>query len=257
MVTDRSQPAVAARLVILSAGSIKDPDKMPGVARMTAGLLTQGTQTRSAQQIAEAIDFIGGSLDASAGKDSTTVTLNVVKKDLPTGLDLMSDVVLHPAFGADELDRQRQQLLSNLTVQYSDPQYLASVVFDRTVFGKSPYGWPEEGTPDSVKQFNRDNFVKFHDANYAPNEALLAFAGDISPDEAFAAAEKYSVPGRSMTSCPTASARWRLPRRACVSGSSTSRTPCKPDSRRQTRHSTRRPELHSRPGDEPRFRRGI
>ena len=194
VVTDRSQPAVAARLVILSAGSIKDPDKMPGVARMTAGLLTQGTQTRSAQQIAEAIDFIGGSLDASAGKDSTTVTLNVVKKDLPTGLDLMSDVVLHPAFGADELDRQRQQLLSNLTVQYSDPQYLASVVFDRTVFGKSPYGWPEEGTPDSVKQFNRDNFVKFHDANYAPNEALLAFAGDISPEEAFAAAEKYFGP---------------------------------------------------------------
>jgi zinc protease len=194
VVTDRSQPAVAARLVILSAGSIKDPEKMPGVARMTAGLLTQGTQTRSAQQIAEAIDFIGGSLDASAGKDSTTVTLNVVKKDLSTGLNLMSDVVLHPAFSADELDRQRQQLLSNLTVQYSDPQYLASVVFDRTVFGKSPYGWPEEGTPDSVKQFSRDNFVKFHDANYAPNEALLAFAGDISPEEAFAAAETYFGP---------------------------------------------------------------
>jgi len=194
VVTDRSQPAVAARLVILSAGSIKDPNKLPGVARMTAELLTQGTETRSAQQIAEAIDFIGGSLGASAGKDSTTITLDVVKKDLSTGLDLMSDVLLHPAFSAEELDRQRQQLLSNLTVQYSDPEYLASVVFGRTVFSNSPYGLPEEGTPDSVKKLNRDNFVKFHQANYAPNEALLAFAGDISPEEAFAAAEKYFGP---------------------------------------------------------------
>ena len=71
---------------------------MPGVAQMTANMLTQGTEKRSAKEIAEAIDFVGGSLEASAGKDSTTVTLNVVKKDLETGLDLMSDVVLHPAF---------------------------------------------------------------------------------------------------------------------------------------------------------------
>jgi zinc protease len=194
VVTDRSEPAVAARLVILSGGSIKDPAKSPGVARMTAGLLTQGTETRSAQQIAQTIDFIGGSLEASAGADSTSVTLNVVKKDLPTGLDLMSDVVLHPAFRAEELDRQRQQLLSGLTVQYSDPDYLASLVFDRTVYGNSPYGRPGEGTPDSVKQFTRDDFVKFHQSNYAPNESLLAFAGDISPEEAFAAAEKYFGP---------------------------------------------------------------
>jgi len=191
VVTDRSLPAVAAQLVILSAGSIKDPEKLPGVAKMTAELLTQGTEKRSAQQIAEAIDFIGGSLDASAGKDSTAVTLDVVKKDLSTGLDLMSDVVLHPAFSAEELDRQRQQLLSNITVQYSDPDYLATLVFGRTLFANSPYGWPGEGTPASVKQLNRDNFVKFHQANYAPNQSLLALAGDISPEEAFAAGEKY------------------------------------------------------------------
>ncbi|HXQ26592.1 MAG TPA: pitrilysin family protein [Candidatus Acidoferrales bacterium] len=191
VVTDHSQPSVAVRLVILSAGSIKDPAEMPGVAQMTANLLTQGTEKRSARDIAEAIDFIGGSLEASAGKDSTGVTLNVVKKDLSTGLDLMSDIVLHPAFRAEELGRQRQQLLSNLTVQYSDPEYLASVVFGRAVYGGSPYGWPEEGTPETVKKLDPGSLVKFHDANYAPNQSLLAFAGDITPEEAFAAAEKY------------------------------------------------------------------
>ncbi len=113
---------------------------MPGVAAMTANMLTQGTEKRSAQEIAEAIDFVGGSLTAEAGKDSTIVSLNVVKKDLQTGFDLMSDVVLHPAFQSEELERQRQQLLSNLTVQYSDPDFLASVAFSRVVYGGSPYG---------------------------------------------------------------------------------------------------------------------
>jgi len=191
VVTDHSEPAVAARLLIMSAGSSKDPSGEPGVAAMTANLLNQGTGKRSAKDIAEAIDFVGGSLNAASGKDATTVTLDVVKKDLNLGLDLMSDVVLHPAFSPDELERQRQQLLSNLTVQYSDPDYLASVVFSRVVYGGSPYGLPGDGTPETAKKLNRDDLAKFHDANYAPNQSLLAFAGDVTPEEAFGAAEKY------------------------------------------------------------------
>ena len=191
VVTDHREPAVAARLVLLSAGSIKDPSSMPGVAQMTAALLTQGTEKRSAREIAETIDFLGGTLQATADRDGTTITLDVVKKDLGTGMDLMSDVVLHPAFASDELDRQRQQVLSSLQVQYADPNYLATLVFARVLYGNSAYGLPEAGTPRSVQEFRRDDFVKFHDANYAPNGALLAFAGDITPDEAFAITEKY------------------------------------------------------------------
>ena len=191
VITDRSEPSLTAKLVILSAGSIKDPPGAPGVAQMAANMLTQGTTKRSAREIAEAIDFVGGSLNAMAGKDSTQVTLDVVKKDTDAGLDLMSDVVLHPAFKDDELERQRQQLLSNLTVNYSDPDYLATLVFNRSLYGNSPYGWPEEGTPDTVKKFDTAQLAKFHEANYAPNDSLLAFAGDISSDEAFALAEKY------------------------------------------------------------------
>jgi zinc protease len=206
VVSDHREPAMAAHLLIMSAGSIKDPAGMPGVAEMTARLLTEGTEKRSAETIANAIDFVGGTLDASAGDDETTVTLSVVKKDLGTGLDLMSDVVLHPAFQAEELDRQRQQLLSDLTVQYSDPEYLASVVFDRVVYGSSPYGWPGEGTPETVKKLSRDALAKFHDANYAPNESLLVLAGDIAAEDAFAVAEKYfgSWPKRDAgTSAPS------------------------------------------------------
>jgi zinc protease len=158
---------------------------------MTANLLTQGTKRRSAQDIADAIDFVGGQLTAQAGKDATTITLNVVKKDLNLGLDLMSDVVLHPAFKPEELDRRREQVLSSLAVQYSNPDYLASLTFNHVVYSGSPYGWPIEGTPDTVKKLKSEDLVKFHDAHYAPNQGFLAFAGDIAPEEAFALAEKY------------------------------------------------------------------
>jgi zinc protease len=191
VVTDHSEPAVAVQMVIVSAGSVKDPAGMPGVAQMTAAMISQGTEKRSAEQLAEAIDFTGGSLTASASKDATEVALQVVKKDLDTGLDVMSDEVLHPTFKGDELERQRQQLLSNLQVQYSDPAYLASLVFARVLYGGSPYGMPAEGTPATVQKFAPDQFVKFHAANYGANQTLLAFAGDITPEEAFAKAEKY------------------------------------------------------------------
>lgn len=191
VVSDHREPAVAARLVITSAGSLNDPAGMPGVAMTAANLLTQGTGKRSAQEIAEAIDFVGGSLSASASKDAMSVTLDVVKKDVALGMDLMSDVVLHPTFKQEELDRQREQLLSSLTVQYSDPAYLSMAVFDRVVYRGSAYGLPSEGTPDSVKKFSAGVFVKFHDDTFVPNQALLALAGDITPEEAFAAAEKY------------------------------------------------------------------
>jgi zinc protease len=215
VVTDHDEPSIAARMVILSAGSIKDPATKPGVAQMTANMLTQGTQRRSAREIAETIDFIGGMLEASPGKDFSTIKLNIVKKDLDTGLDLMSDVILHPAFQGDELDRQRQQLLSNLTVQYSDPEFLASVVFGRVVYGSSPYGWPQEGTPETVQKLTREDLVKFRDSNYAPDQALLALAGDIAPEAAFSAAEKYfgawqSQPQRDVASAP--------PQPAAISG---------------------------------------
>jgi zinc protease len=191
VVTDHSEPAIAVRLLIMSAGTMKDPAGMPGVAAMTANMLTQGTEKRSAREIAETIDFIGGSLEAGAGADATNASLDVVKKDLATGLDLMSDVVLHPAFKAEELERQRQQLLSSITVQYSDPDFLASAAFSRVVYGASPYGLPNEGTPDTIKKLDPQILGKFHSENYAPNQAFLGFAGDITPEEAFAAAEKY------------------------------------------------------------------
>lgn len=193
VVTNTEQPSVSVRLVLAAAGTVRDPAGKPGVASLAAGLLTKGTASRSAAQIAEAIDFVGGTLSASAGSDATYITATVVKKDLDLAMDLLADVTLNAAFQQEEIDRQRQQLLSALRIQYSDPEYLATVLFDRVVYGEHPYGLPDEGTPESVSKIRREDLVGFRDARLrgAPNQALLAFAGDITPEAAFAAAEKY------------------------------------------------------------------
>lgn len=191
VVADHRQPSVAVRLVLMSAGTIRDPQGLAGVASMTAAMLTQGTETRSAQKFAQAIDFVGGHIGASASDDDTDAGLTVVSRDLELGMTLLSDAVLHPAFSQEELDRQKQQELSGLHVEYSDASYLASAVFDRTIFGRSPYGLPADGTPETVAKITRADLVNFHDSNYAPNDALLAFAGDVTPERAFALAEKF------------------------------------------------------------------
>ena len=200
------QPAVSVEMLIRDAGTSHDPANKPGVASLTSELLTQGTEKRSAQQIAGAIDFVGGALDANAGRDATTIRANVVKKDFDLAMDLFSDIVLHPKFDPEEIERQREQLMSSFQVQYSDGNYLASAAFARVVFGANPYGKPPEGTPQSAKAITREDMVAFRNRFFVPGQALLGFAGDITPDEAFAAAERYfgSWTGQSATNADAA-----------------------------------------------------
>jgi zinc protease len=191
VVSSPEMPAVGVQLVLTSAGSVNDPAGKPGVAAMAATLLTQGTEKRTAEQIAEAVDFVGATITASTYDDRTEIDTLSVKKDFDLVMEILSDATLHAKFDPEELDRQRQQLLSNLRINYDDADYLASTVFQRTVFGAHPYGLPGEGTPSSVQAIKREDLVQFRDSFYSPNNALLAFSGDIAPEAAFAAAEKY------------------------------------------------------------------
>ena len=188
VVLHHEQPAVSMRLLV-RAGSSLDPKGKLGVAHLTASLLDQGTTTKSAGQLNDAIDFIGGTLDAGAGIDLSFVNAVVMKDSFEIGLRMLSDVARHPAFAPAEIDRQRQQLLSNLQVSLEDPAFIADAVFDRLVFGFHPYGMPETGAPDTIAAITRDDLVAFHDKYFAPNNAILAIVGDVSAEEALAAAK--------------------------------------------------------------------
>lgn len=183
------QPSVAFRLLV-RAGAMQEPTAKPGVAGFVAGLLTQGTTTKSAKQIADLIDSAGGLIGAGSSNELTSVNGAVLKDRTETALELAADIVQHPAFSAEEMTLRRNQSLSSMQVGYDDPEYVAGAVFDRLVFGSHPFGRPGDGTPQSLAQLTRADLVDFHRTWFVPGNALLAIVGDMTADEAFAAAQK-------------------------------------------------------------------
>jgi zinc protease len=188
-VSHHEQPAVSLRLII-RGGSAQDPDKKNGLANLAASLLDQGTTTKTAEQVAHSIDSIGGALGVGAGTDMTQMFAAVMRNSLDVGLDIISDIARNPSFAPQEIERQRQQMISAMKVSYEDPDYLAASVFDRLVYGFHPYGKPDAGTPASLAAITRDDLLEFHKRYFGPNNAILAVVGDVTAEQAFAGAER-------------------------------------------------------------------
>ena len=189
VVLHHEQPAVSMRLLV-RAGSVQDLPGKAGVANLAASLLDQGTTTKSAQQIADQIDFIGGALGSGSGSDLSFVNVVVMKDSFDVGMGLLADVARNPAFAPEEIERQKEQVISNLRVSEGDPDYIASVLFDRLVYGFHPYGLPNSGTPETLAAITQADLQAYHRRNFVPNNMILAIVGDITSQEAFTAAEK-------------------------------------------------------------------
>jgi zinc protease len=188
-VSHHEQPAVSLRLIV-RAGGAQDPASKGGVASLVAALLDQGTTTKTAEQVASQIDSIGGLMSTGAGSDLTFIQSIVMKDSLGVGLDLLSDMARNPTFAPEEIERQREQILSGMKVGYEDPDYIAGMVFDRLVYGFHPYGRPDTGTPESVAGLTRDDLLSFHKSWFGANNAILAVVGDVTLEEVFAGAER-------------------------------------------------------------------
>jgi zinc protease len=188
-VLHHEQPAVTMRLLVRS-GTASDPKDKLGLAHLAASLLDQGTTTKSAEQVNDAVDFIGGAMGAGAGTDLTFVNMVVMKDSFDAGMRMLSEMARQPAFTQGEIERQRQQMMSGQQVSREDPEYVANSVFDRLVYGFHPYGMPANGTAQTIAALTRDDLVAFHTRFFVPNNAILAIVGDVTAEEAFAAAKK-------------------------------------------------------------------
>lgn len=185
-----SLPLVTVRLVV-KAGAEADPPELAGTAQLVAALLEEGTTRRSAQQIAEAIDQVGGTIETGAEWDNSFAALSVLTDHTELAFDLLADMTIRPAFAPAEFERKRQQTLSALEVLREDPSYLADTVFSRMVFTGTPYGHPVDGTVETLRRMTAQNLREFHARYYRPSSCILALLGDISADEAFGRAEKF------------------------------------------------------------------
>jgi zinc protease len=179
LAAERPTVPIVTVSVLIQAGAHLDPPEKGGLASMTADLLTRGTATRTATQLKEAIEFVGGALGADAGQNTTSISLSVLKKDLDLGLELLADIILRPAFANDEIQRRAQEVLAGIRRKHEDPGDLADENFDAALFGSHPYARPAEGTPTTVPKITREDIVQFHQTYYRPNRTILAVVGDI------------------------------------------------------------------------------
>ncbi|HEV8239990.1 MAG TPA: pitrilysin family protein [Thermoanaerobaculia bacterium] len=182
-------PLTTARLLV-RGGAAADPADRAGLADLTARLLQRGTASRSAADVATAVESLGGSLDSAASWDGSSATVTVLTAQLAPALDLLADVVEHPAFAADELDKLRRERLDQLSVDAQEPGELAALAAQREVFGARPYGHALGGTPTSLTAIGRDDLRSFHTRVYRPDDAALIIAGTLAPEETIAAATR-------------------------------------------------------------------
>jgi len=183
LTVERHNLPIVKVVIGIKAGSIIEPEEKAGLANLTASLLTEGTKKRTARQLSEEIEFVGGALGASADDDYITVSLSVLKKDLNLGFELLSDIILNPLFPENELNKKRERIKGSLKAQEEDPEFVASREFKKAVFVTHPYGRLIQGTPETLDMINRNDIVNFHSAFYIPNNAIMSVVGDITPEE--------------------------------------------------------------------------
>ncbi|PYV26170.1 MAG: hypothetical protein DMG24_07695, partial [Acidobacteria bacterium] len=199
-----SLPVLTLRLVV-KAGSEADPAQLSGTAQFVAGLLDEGTARRSALEIAQAIDQVGGTIQTGAEWDDSFAEISVLADHAELAFDLLADMILHPAFAPAEVERARKQALSTLQIMREDPAYLADAVFSRIELAGTAYGHPADGTADSVRRLSAQDLRDFHARYYAPARAILAVVGDIPAEDAFRGAERFFGDWQATGGCSPAS----------------------------------------------------
>ena len=183
-------PIVEAHTLV-RVGSAQDPPDKAGLANLVSSLLDEGTTTHTSAQIAEQIEFVGGSIGARATEDYTSATVRILKKDVDLGLSLLADILQRPSFPKHEFERVRSEVIGQVISEKDEPGTVAIKAFNQVVFTGHPYRWPVTGSEETLAKISHQDVLSFHSQHYLPNQAILSIVGDLSPDEAAALVSKY------------------------------------------------------------------
>lgn len=177
----------------VGAGSRSETQSEHGVAHFLEHMAFKGTAHRSARDIAEEIEAVGGELNAATGIDSTAYYARVLRKDLPLALDILSDIIVSPRFDPTELARERDVILQEIAAAMDSPDDIAFDLVQEAAFPGQPVGRPILGTVESVSRFKRDDLRSYLAAHYHGPNMVLAAAGAVRHDVLVAEAERRLV----------------------------------------------------------------
>ncbi len=183
IVSERNQLPTIHLQVMIRAGSTQDPPHLLGLANVTAELLTQGTKQRKATEISREIESVGGSLSVSGESDYAALRLSILKKDLPLGLSILSDILLNPLFALPEIKRKISEMKARLKRMDEEPRQVAQLAFSKKLFGSHPYAQPTEGSSETLSSISQKDLRGFFNTYYRPDNAIIVIVGQISLTE--------------------------------------------------------------------------
>lgn len=172
--------------LMVDAGYAADQFAAPGAAALVAGLLDQGTKTRTSLEIAEQLSQLGATLGVGSSRDTTRVRLSAIKEKLDPSLEIYADVVLHPSFPQADFAREQRQQIAAIDREKSEPVAMALRVVPALLYGKGhAYAepWTGSGNAESVAKLTREDMVKFHDTWFKPGNSTLIIVGDTTMAE--------------------------------------------------------------------------
>ena len=190
IVSERNNlPLISFTITFIGGANQFEPENKRGVASLTGAMLTEGTATKTGDQLSDALQLLGTSLGGGiSGEDGSVNFVSTTKNFEPT-LALLADMMLNSTFPADALERLRGRTLVNLTQAKDQPTVVGAQVFARVLYGAAhPYG--QRATEDSIKAITRDDIIAFQKAYFQPGRAIITVVGDISSLKAKAAIEK-------------------------------------------------------------------
>ena len=202
IVAERPGLPLLAAQVVVRHGAEADPEGLAGTASMTGALLTMGTETMSAPEIARTIESLGGEINSVSGWDAASASVTVMSSKADQALKILADVVRHPAFKQEEIDRLKSRQLDGLRVAMQQPGALTRYVAGRVVFGAGAYGHAASGTLETLPAIERDDIARFYREFYAPRDAAFILTGDVTLEQGKAFAEKFFGDWKNNESAP-------------------------------------------------------
>src|SRR5919205_972519 len=169
--------------VWLMRGSRHETDRQSGIAHFVEHMLFKGTATRTAEDIAQEIDSIGGQLDAFTAKEYASYYIKVLDEHLPLAVDLLSDIVMNPRFAADELEREKKVILEEIKMVEDTPDDLVHELFTQHFWEGHPLARPILGTKETVEAFTSDVLRGYFGAAYAAPNLIVSAAGNIKHEQ--------------------------------------------------------------------------
>ena len=182
LVENPTIPTVSINASVL-VGARYDTEEKAGLSLMVSRLLDEGTENRTSLEIAEAIESVGGAIETDGSFERTTVSVGILKKDVDLGLELLADILIHPKFPQDFVEKEKERTLSEIASAKDRPQVLAGWAFNELVYQDHPSHRPTHGYPETVQRITRDDLVAFHHRYFVPNNTILSVVGDFRISE--------------------------------------------------------------------------